>query len=100
MENNYSDVSTLYIESKEYIEMENRLKQSAQIYTQKYSSKTENKLVITLRTMQLKKIIDNLYDSKGNLCNGYVIYDSSLGLYTPYLKCGSYKSIDYVNRLE
>lgn len=100
MKNDYSGISIPRSNSDEYSKLEARLKQMAQTYMQNNFNASENKIVITLRTLQSKKIIDSLYDSSGNLCNGYVIYDSILNLYTPYLRCGTYKSVDYVNRLE
>lgn len=99
MKNDYSGVSALH-SNIEYSKLETHLKQLAQTYIQDYFSGNENKVVITLHTLQSKKITDSIYDSNRSLCNGYVIYDASLNLYTPYLRCGSYKSLDYVNHLE
>lgn len=100
MKNDYSDVATTYVSLKEYHNLELRLKEGARQYTQENPIINENRVIISLRTLQSKKIIDSLYDSNRYQCNGYVIYDPSNKQYTPYLRCGTYRSADYVNRLE
>lgn len=100
MKNDYSDVSTTYVSLKEYYNLELQLKEGARQYIQQYSTVNENSVIISLSTLQSKKIIDFLYDLNGNQCYGYVIYNPSNKQYTPYLRCGTYRSADYVNRLE
>lgn len=100
MQNDYSDVAATYISFKEYHDLEWLLKEGAKNYIEESPIENENRVIISLHTLQSKKIIDTLYDSNGYQCNGYVIYDSSNKQYTPYLRCGTYRSVDYVNRLE
>lgn len=100
MQNDYSDVAATYVASKEYHNLELRLKEGARKYIQETLIDGENKIIISLHTLQSKKIIDSLYDSNGDQCNGYVIYDPNNKQYNPYLRCGTYRSVDYVNRLE
>lgn len=100
MENDYSAVSTMYATTMEYDRLKDILKNAAITYIEKNPIETENKVVISLTTMQSKKIIDKIYDSNGNLCNGYVIYYPVSKIYDPYLKCGSYYSSNYLSRLE
>lgn len=99
MKNDYSGVSVI-MNQTEYQVLENRLKEGAITYIESNQVKGENKIIITLHTLQNKKIIDSLYDSKRNACNGYVIYDLDSNYYFPYIRCGVYRTNDYVNHLE
>ncbi len=100
MKNDYSDVATTYVSLKEYHNLELRLKEGAKKYVEETSIDGENNIIISLSTLQSKKIIALLYDSNGYQCNGYVIYNPNNKQYVPYLRCGTYRSADYVNRLE
>lgn len=100
MENDYSAVSTLYADTKEYKSFENMLENGAKAYMKDYPIETENKIIISFTTLKSKKIIDDFYDSNGNLCRGYVIYYPASHIYDGYIKCGMYKSPNYLSRLE
>ncbi len=100
MKNDYSDVATTYVSYKEYHNLELRLEEGAKKYVEEIPIDGENKTIISLHTLQSKKIIDYLYDSNGYQCNGYVIYNPNNKQYAPYLRCGTYRSVDYLSRLE
>lgn len=99
MVNNYSAVDYT-VNLSEYYDLENQLKKGAVSYIKNVQMVEEGKMIITAHTLKKKNIIDSLYDSKGNICNGYVVYDSTTYQYFPYIRCGVYQTIDYVNRLE
>lgn len=100
MQNDYSGVSTVSVSLNEYYTLERQLQQAAKNYVQSHPIIGENQVVITMQTLQTQKIIDVLYDSNGYRCNGYVLYHPITQLYTPYIRCGTYATVDYVNRLE
>ncbi len=100
MKNDYSGVSNLYVSYQEYRNLELQLKQAAELYVKNNSMLKWHKVIITLGTLYQQKIIDTLYDSNGHSCHGYVVYDSTSNQFIPYLRCGSYRSADYINRLE
>lgn len=100
MVNDYSAVSTLYADMKEYQDFENMLEKGAKTYIKNNPIETENKIVISSSTLKNKKIIDDFYDSNENLCRGYVIYYPISQIYDGYIKCGMYQSSNYLSRLE
>ncbi len=98
MGNDYSYI--VHDSIHEYRDLEFKLEQYAKEYVSQNSIISENKIIITLQTMQEKKIVGTIRDSKQSICKGYVIYNSERKTYMPYLKCGSYHSIDYLDYLE
>ena len=97
MVNDYHDVNLSF---ENYYYLEKQLEKGAREYTKNYPMINENKIIITSQILYNKKIIEELYDIKGNICTGYVIYNSNQNYYMPYLNCGGYRSKDYVNFLE
>ncbi len=100
MKNDYSGVGNVSVSNQEYHDLESKLIAAAKLYVKNNSITGNHKVIVSLKMLQNQKIIERIYDSNGYSCNGYVIYDLLQNHYTPYLRCGSYRNADYINRLE
>ena len=81
---------------KEYLKLENKLKEAAKNYSfdKKYDT------TITLGDLQEYNLIGELVDPNDStiICDGYVSYSSDDNIYKPYIKCnGMYITETYEN---
>ncbi|MBE6159961.1 MAG: hypothetical protein E7157_02815 [Lactobacillales bacterium] len=96
---NYTLVPNNFNIPKEYQTLENKLKKASK----KYKFNKKENVIISLNKLKKAGLISKLTDpnDKNILCNGYVIYNSELKEYKPYINCnGMYSTNNYNNEFE
>lgn len=78
--------------NKDYLTLENKIKDAAR----KYQFDKEYDMIITLKELQSKKLINDLVDPNSKeICNGYVLFVASEKSYIPYINCSGYVTDSY-----
>ena len=96
---NYTLVPNNFEIPQEYKKIENKLKNASK----KYNFNKKENVIISLNKLKKAGLISKLNDpnDKNISCNGYVVYDSELKEYKPYINCkGMYSTNNYNSEFE
>ena len=80
-----------------YMDLETKIEDAARKYINDYNIIDPFNYRISLDTLQSGKYIDNVKDSNGNKCDGYVIVNklNNINYYNAYISCPNYITTNY-----
>lgn len=87
--------------TESYKEMEAKLVEATIEYAKKYyPTPREDTVYVSVKQLQVEKLLEELTDHHNHVCTGYVSFESKDNniLYKPYLKCGSTYITDGYNK--
>ena len=90
------------VDENYYLTLEDSLRIAARAYVeQQYEEMSDDTTMhITLEQLTSLGFLDQVKDSDGNICSGYVTYTSSDEQYKPYLNCEHYTTNGYETQYE
>ena len=85
------------VNNKQYIDLENKIENAARQYINFNNITVIDMQRINYETLVNTGFIDNLLDTNGNKCNGYVLINvvDNISYYSGYIKCPNYETNNY-----
>ena len=83
--------------NKQYIDLENKMEKAARQYVINNGIKVVDMQTINYETLVNAGFIDDLLDTNGNKCTGYVLINvvDNISHYSSYIKCPNYQTTNY-----